>query len=57
MGVYWYGYIGDINTALLYIILCVVMIVCIRLQVAVNDKQFLLSMIEHHSAGITMAKK
>src|SRR6185369_14816438 len=57
MGVYWYGYNDNIYMTSMYIILCIIIIILIRLQVAINDKQFLLSIIEHHSAAITMSKK
>jgi len=56
MGIYAYMQV-NISIATLYIILCIMMIIFIREQVMVTDKQFLLSMIEHHSAALTMSKK
>ena len=57
MGVFWYGYTKNFQMFIAFITLCIIVIISIRSQFAINDKQFLSSMIEHHSAAITMSKQ
>jgi hypothetical protein len=47
------------NIALLifFIIVSAILIICIKKQLGIDQEQFLLSMIEHHSTGIGMSEK
>lgn len=47
----------NIGVMLSSIIIGIVLIVCVRRQVAVTDQQFLRSMIPHHAAAILMCKQ
>lgn len=64
MGTYHSGFDVIINPSkkniailLYFIIISVILIMYIKQQYGINQEQFLLSMIEHHSAAITMSEK
>lgn len=60
MGAYELGVMADtpnIPGLVILIVLSVLMIQAIREQILIGDRQFLLSMIEHHSAALTMSKR
>ncbi|ABT14756.1 hypothetical protein NY2A_B357L [Paramecium bursaria Chlorella virus NY2A] len=50
-------YFKQLGTSVFGTILAITMIVMIRKQMFVNDDQFRLGMIPHHSMGVLMAKK
>ena len=60
MGAYELGMMSvepNIPGLVVLVVLSVLMISVIREQILIDDRQFLLGMIEHHSAALTMSKR
>lgn len=64
MGTYHAGFdvinnFSNKNVAMLifFVVVSIILVLYIKQQYGINQEQFLLSMIEHHSAAITMSEK
>lgn len=53
MGLFYY----NIKQFLFGIILVIIILICIRNQIFINEKQYISGMIPHHSMAILMSKK